>query len=378
MCKGMSCLVLFSLCCLICINSARAIAVADNAAAEADPALKGYSLDWDYIYEYKSSSSAAVDHYWILTAAHVADDGGSGALTIDGEIFTQQEVVFHPSADLALVRYDKPFPGYYALHDGEIHNNRKGANRVYYPLIVAGYGYAGTVSASSYTQGSGSGIKRWGTNRGEGEADVSTDLGGALGTVTTRCFRTGFDLENTTHEAGATTHDSGGPVFIESEPGVWRLTGIMLYRAPASAPYTDNYAALLRNEIDWVKSVIVDYDTDMDGLPDWWEALHDMTEAGDDPDVDGFTNYEEWVADTDPDDETSFFAVTAYTNASSLTFSSSTNRKYRVQFLSDLSDTNQTWQTEVDWFMPTNFPETECSVSSSSYSRFFRVQVKLQ
>ncbi|HEY5621164.1 MAG TPA: trypsin-like peptidase domain-containing protein [Pontiella sp.] len=369
--------ILFSLIYGACLD-VQALAVADYAAAEAAPVAEGYSLDWGYIYQYKNSSSVAVDHYWILTAAHVADDGGPGNLTVDGETYTQQEIVFHPSADLALVRYDKPLPGYYLLHSGEIHNGKNGAARVYDPLIMAGYGNAGTVSASSYTQGSGSGIKRWGTNRGEGETDVSTDLGGALGTVTTRCFRAGFDLSDTSYEAGANDHDSGGPVFIESEPGVWKLTGLLLYRAPASGPYTDNYAAMLPDQTDWIKSVIVDYDSDMDGLPDWWEALHGMTEAGDDPDVDGFTNYEEWVADTDPDDETSFLAITAYTNASSLTFTSSTNRKYRVLFRTDLADTNELWQTEVSWFAPTNASQAGCSVSSVSGSRFFRVEVKIR
>jgi len=375
---GLSCFVLFSMFCWGGMNRACAIAVQDYSVAEADPAEAGYALDWGFIYNYKNASAVAVDHYWILTAAHVADDGGAGDLTVDGEDYTQQEIVFHPSADLALVRYDKPFPGYYALHAGEIHNGKNGAGRVYYPLIMAGYGYAGAVSPSSYTEGGGSGVKRWGTNRGEVGAVVSTDLGGAIGAVTTQCFRAGFDLGNTAYEAGANGLDSGGPFFIESESGVWKLTGITLYRTPSSGPYTDNYAAMIHDYIAWIKSVIVDYDSDMDGLPDWWESEYGLTEAGDDPDVDGLTNYEEWVADTDPLDDTSLLRITSSSHTASLAFTCSTNRTYRIQYRSDLTDTNETWQTEVSWFTPVETPETEQPVSDIPGHRFFRVQVRIR
>ncbi|MDH3982507.1 MAG: serine protease, partial [Kiritimatiellaceae bacterium] len=155
-----------------------AIAVDDYTVAETNPVVAGYTLDLDYIYTYKSASAVAVDHYWILTAAHVADDPNTKTnLTINDELYTQQEIVFHDSADLALVRYDKPFPGYYSLHDGEIYHEEyedvriQGkwvtiTNEVYEVLIMAGYGFDGTVASSSFTQGTSTGIKRWGTNRG--------------------------------------------------------------------------------------------------------------------------------------------------------------------------------------------------------------------
>ena len=42
-----------------------------------------------------------------------------------------------------------------------------------------------------------------------------------------------------------------------------------------------------------------------DGMPDWWEILHgldpfDPADAGEDPDGDGVTNLEEFLAGTDP------------------------------------------------------------------------------
>ena len=65
---------------------------AENAPSAADSAL---DLNWDYIYNYKGSSAVAVGGAWILTAEHVADDGVSGSLTIDGIVYTQQEIVLH-------------------------------------------------------------------------------------------------------------------------------------------------------------------------------------------------------------------------------------------------------------------------------------------
>ncbi|HKL22369.1 MAG TPA: hypothetical protein VJ904_11225, partial [Tichowtungia sp.] len=69
--------------------SAHAIITGDNTTAESDPSgTTGFS--WDYVYNYKNSSSVAVDPYWILTAAHVADDGGAGTLTIGATTYAQQ------------------------------------------------------------------------------------------------------------------------------------------------------------------------------------------------------------------------------------------------------------------------------------------------
>ncbi|MDF7801123.1 trypsin-like serine protease [Pontiellaceae bacterium B1224] len=353
---------------------ASAIAVDDYTVAETNPALAGYSLNWDSIYNYKGSSAVAVDHYWILTAAHVADDdSGKTNLTINGDVYIQQEIVFHASADLALVRYDKPLPGYYALHSGEIYTG-SGRSRSYKELLLAGYGYKGAVSSSSFTQTDEQWVKRWGTNRGNGETTDSVDVGGTSGTVTTKCFEMPFNLNDTDYEAGGNIYDSGGPVFIEDE-SEWKLTGINLYRYGSSdTMFFENRAAMIHDYIDWIKSVIVDYDTSMNGLPDWWEAEHSVSDAEDDPDADGFTNYEEWIANTDPNLGTSYLAVSAYTNAVKLTFESSEDRKYCVEFCDAL--TNQNWAVEVDWF-DGSVSQTTQSVSNTDSNRFYRIRARL-
>ena len=83
---------------------------------------------------------------------------------------------------------------------------------------MAGYGYAGTVFSTSFTQAAPAGVKRWGTNRGEGEVTLSVDITyppDRIIDVTTKCFQVSFDLGNTAYEAGANVFDSGGSVFID-------------------------------------------------------------------------------------------------------------------------------------------------------------------
>lgn len=360
-------------------SGAEAIATADNIISASNPTNYGYSLNWDYVYKFRNSSSVAIDQYWILTAAHVADDGASGNLTIDGEVYTPQETVYHPSADLALVRFDKPFPGYYPLHDGELHNGKNGPQRVWDELILSGYGRTGEVTAVTFGNGpSGNGTKRWGTNKGTGETTANVNVGGSAGNRSTLCFTTSFVLVDTPYEAGAAQFDSGGPVFIERD-GEWRVAGISLYLS-GTDPHTGNYMAKIANYRDWITNNIPDYDSDMDWMPDWWESLHggSSTSLVAEVDVDGdnFSNLDEWIADTDPTDGNSYLKVLAYTNANEVVFASSTNRQYQIDYRSNLADTNETWQVETGWFTPAS-TQTVTSVSTSASNRFYRVGVKL-
>ncbi len=362
----------------------QAIAVDNYAVAESSPTNVGYALDVGNVYKYKNATAVAVDHYWILTTAHVGDDGGTGALVIDGETYYQQEVVFHDNADLALVRYDKAFPGYYALMEGDIyHTEGSGWSKttVWHELLMAGFGYAGTVSSSSFTQGDPRGILRWGTNRGESELTANLDVGGTVGNRSSSCFDMEFNLTDTDYEAGANYYDSGGPVFATNNVGEWVLAGINAYRSGADPNWTGNTAVKVADYVDWIKSVIIDYDTDMDGLPDWWETLYGTGPTSLDReghlDSDGFTNYEEWLADTIPTDSDSFLQMLDYTNATQVVFSSSTNRKYLVEYRTNLVDANESWEMEVDWFSATNSPTTQ-PVSPATSNRFYRVRVKLR
>jgi hypothetical protein len=132
---------------------------------------------------------------------------------------------------------------------------------------------------------------------------------------------------------------------------------------------------------DWIIDNIPDYDTDMDGLPDWWELEYGVDEtsmaAADDLDGDGFTNYEEWVADTVPTDGGSYLRILEYPSPTNLVFNSSTNRAYQVQYRTDLAETNELWQTEVD-LLPDPGTQTVASVSTASSNRFYRIRARLR
>ena len=91
--------------------------------------------------------------------------------------------------------------------------------------------------------------------------------------------------------------------------------------------------------------VIVPPDYDEDAMPDLWEEAHglnpsDWTDAFRDSDEDGCANGEEWLADTDPTNDASFFCITNVTPASPYTvyFHSSTGRVYTMGGATDLVD----------------------------------------
>ncbi len=77
-------------------------------------------------------------------------------------------------------------------------------------------------------------------------------------------------------------------------------------------------------------------DSDGDGLPDWWENQHFAGNANPnaDPDGDGYTNMQEYLAGTDPNNANSFLSFTninAQTNGTYLlTWPSISNKTYSV------------------------------------------------
>ena len=78
-------------------------------------------------------------------------------------------------------------------------------------------------------------------------------------------------------------------------------------------------------------------DTDGDGIPDFWEDEHfgGITNANpvDDGDDDGFNELEEWIADTNPTNDMSFFKITDITGDVTrvIFYRTSSNRQYTVQ-----------------------------------------------
>ncbi|HMP90909.1 MAG TPA: FG-GAP-like repeat-containing protein [Kiritimatiellia bacterium] len=89
----------------------------------------------------------------------------------------------------------------------------------------------------------------------------------------------------------------------------------------------------------------IDPDDDGDGMPDWWEILHgldpkDPADAGIDSDYDGFTNLQEYIADTNPQDDLSYFVIESFeeTGVTMVFFMSSSERIYTMQYSDNPAD----------------------------------------
>jgi hypothetical protein len=122
-------------------------------------------------------------------------------------------------------------------------------------------------------------------------------------------------------------------------------------------------------------------DSDADGLPDWWELAHGtnwkVPDANADPDHDGFTNLQEFIAGTDPQDPQSRLKldVSIVTPGTvTLGFFAGSNRTYTVQFADSWA--GQGWSTLAD--IPpqsTNGPVTLADPVNISTNRFYRLEV---
>lgn len=252
---------------IIAVN-ASAIVVLDYVAAETAPD----GFDWSHVYNYKGSSAVAVGSTWILTAAHAADDAGSGSLSIGGSTYTQEEIVYHPTGDIALIRYDRPFPGHYPLYTG---------NQVGIQVLVAGFGDTGTVSTGHWTMsGNGGGIIRWGSQRIDRTRINWYDAEGSVGITQNYGFWMDFDLGNTSHEAGTAAGDSGSGVFY-NDGGVWKLAGINTSVSGSGGQLNSTFSMSMPYYYNWIADTIT-------AIP------------SDDADGDGLTNIEEQNLGTDP------------------------------------------------------------------------------
>ncbi len=94
-------------------------------------------------------------------------------------------------------------------------------------------------------------------------------------------------------------------------------------------------------------------DTDGDGLPDDWEIAHGtnplVPDAGDDPDHDGMSNWQEYLAGTDPQDPLSVLKLNATivdSSAVTLQFQAVSNHTYGVLYQNSL--------TAAPWLVLTN------------------------
>jgi hypothetical protein len=363
---------------------------------------------WQFQGRFNSYLGTPIAPHHFVTASHIGGSVGN-KFYLNGTTNTTIAYIDDPDSDLRLWEIDGTFEDYAPLCTG--------GEAVGSSLVVFGRGVdrgdvvTNTVSVrvggsprnpiyeeqtvtNGWKWGAYNYTQRWGAN--------------AVSSVDDSYIIAEWDADGGENECMLTDKDSGGAVFIQ-EGDDWKLAGINYSISPgwtfslssdgtdsfngaildpdgvyflygstwnSMEPYTSAfYASRISSSYEWITNNIADFDADVDGLPDWWESTYGETEADSDPDRDGFMNYEEWLADTLPNNSNSFLRVTDYSAATNLIFRSSTNRQYLLESCNSLS--NQSWLAEGDWFSPAS-TQTVVSVSAAESNRFYRVRARLR
>ena len=124
-------------------------------------------------------------------------------------------------------------------------------------------------------------------------------------------------------------------------------------------------------------------DSDHNGLPDAWEYQyfgHIGVSPGADPDGDGYSNLQEHLADTNPNDADSLLSITSFIATSmgtsdTITWTSRPTRQYHVQRTSSLSQPTSWTDIGLGLISPDAGPTTtRAFTDSASPQDFFRIR----
>lgn len=168
---------------------------------------------------------------------------------------------------------------------------------------------------------------------------------------------------------------------VVSQPGKGHLTGTppsLTYVPPrgvnGSGSFTFNaFDGMATGNTATVSISLVFIDSSSNGIPNSWQSAYGVTDANADPDGDGATNYEEYMAGTNPTNGTSVFAANGPLSGVSnpvIQWNSSPYRYYSVQATTNLVDG---WIT-VSSNNPAT-PPVNTYTGAVSRTGFYRIQI---
>jgi len=356
---------------------------------------------WHYIGRFGTAQATAIAPFFVLTAKHLSV---STNFVLDGSNYTLSTVYDDSHSDLRLCRSVTRLPRHAPLYVG--------TNEVGAPLLAFGRGRKrgnAVVTAgltNGWKWGGADGIMRWGSN----QVASIRQAGGA------DCLYATFDHGAGPDECHLATWDSGGAAFACIDER-WQLAGVhysvdgsfnqstnnttefnaAIYDGYGLYMGSDNNWTLITNPVPsgfystrvssryaWITNIIPHFDSDVDGLPDWWEGRYGGSvqgmDATHDADGDGANNLAEWIAGSDPTNTASLFQIAAVwqtNDVDTLSFDGHTDRLYRV-WQRDLTLAPTTpWQSAVTGAFsgagnPTYWSATNTSPATP---RFYRLGV---
>ena len=364
---------------------------------------------WQLQGQFGAYLGTPIDPHYFLTAQHLfyySLVSTNTPFVLDGTNYTVVSFTNAPlpGSDLTLCRVAQRLPRYAPVYTG---SNEVGAT-------IAVFGRGTQRGAAVVTDGLTNGwlwgatdnVQRWGSNRVEG---IVFDAAAPL-------LYADFNHGAGPDECHLSDGDSGGADFILAD-GTWQLAGIHFsvdayFNATNQAAGQFNAAiydadglyygegtnwVLITNHVArsfyssrvsayyaWLTSVIPDFDSNANGLPDWWEqqysgGIHGLS-ATNDLDGDGFSNLAEWIARTDPTNPASFFrtaAITCTGSVTKVTFTGWSDRVYQI-YRHDAPLTSGSWTlVTTNAFAGADGPTTWTDTIPSATSRFYRLSVSL-
>ena len=362
---------------------------------------------WQYQGKFGVYLGTSVAPHYFLTARHFLGSTNWG-FYLDGTNYHPTAYIDDPAtgSDLRLWRVADRLPRYAPVYTG--------SNEVGAAIAVFGRGTqrSNAVVTAGLTNGwywgADDNVMRWGSNQVD---SISTNAGAPYLYAT-------FKHDAGPDECDLSGGDSGGASFILAD-GVWQLAGIH-WSVDGYFNFTNSivgdfnaaiydgyelyvgsgtnwtlipdhepagfYSSRVSAHYAWLASAIPDFDSNANGLPDWWELqysgnIHGMSPT-DDPDGDGMNNLAEWIARTDPTNAASYFQIEALacsTNLATLTFTGWSDRLYNI-FYHDAPLTNGFWTlATTNAFAGADGPTlwSDTDVTAAVTSRFYRVEALL-